>query len=192
VKPPTKAQLARAGRKERIVVAARDIADAEGWSAVTVRRLADSIGFSQPVLYGHFPDGREGIVRAVAIDGFGRLAASLHGDVRTVTSGYLDFARDNAAAYEAMFSLPTDLAFGTAEAPAELRAGFAALAGAVGGDETRAETLWAALHGLAELSRHGRLRPAAAQERVELLVELFAMGVTPRGGRPGPGRTSGF
>lgn len=173
MKPPTRAQLARAGRKDRIVAAAREIADAEGWNAVTVRRLADSIGFSQPVLYGHFPDGREGIVRAVALDGFVRLAAVLVGDVRGVTTGYLDFARANPAAYEAMFSLPTDLAFATGATPAELRAGFTALADAAGGDEARAETFWAALHGLAELSRHGRLRPAAYQERVELLIGLF-------------------
>jgi AcrR family transcriptional regulator len=174
VKPPTKAQLARAGRKERIVAAARDIADAEGWSAVTVRRLADSIGFSQPVLYGHFPDGREGIVRAVALDGFVRIGAVLQGDVRAVATAYLGFAHDNPALYEAMFSLPTDLAFATADTPAELRAAFGGIVGAVGGDETRAETFWAALHGQAELSRHGRLRPAAHQERVDLLVGLFA------------------
>lgn len=174
MKPPTKAQLARAGRKDRIVAAAREIADAEGWSAVTVRRLADSIGFSQPVLYGHFPAGREGIVRAVALDGFVRIGTVLQGGVRDVTSGYLGFARDNPAVYEAMFSLPTDLAFATEETPEELRAAFGGIVGAVGGDETRAETYWAALHGLAELSRHGRLRPAAYQQRVDLLVELFA------------------
>jgi AcrR family transcriptional regulator len=174
VKPPTKAQLARAGRKDRIVAAARDIADADGWSAVTVRRLADSIGYSQPVLYGHFPDGREGIVRAVALDGFVRIGAVLRGDVREVTTGYLGFARENPALYEAMFSLPTDLAFATAATPPELRTAFGGILGAVGGDETRAETFWAALHGLAELGGHGRLRPSAYQQRIDLLVELFA------------------
>ena len=61
MKAPTKAQLARAGRRDRIVAAAREIAEVEGWPAVTVRRLADTIGFSQPVLYGHVPDGRDGI-----------------------------------------------------------------------------------------------------------------------------------
>jgi AcrR family transcriptional regulator len=180
VKTPTKAQLARAGRRDRIVAAAREIAEGEGWGAVTVRRLADSIGFSQPVLYGHFPDGREGIVRAVAIDGFARFAVLLAGD-RPATAGevaarYLGFARDNPAVYEAMFSLPTDLAFATGAAPGELRAAFGAIAVAVGGDETRTEAFWAALHGLAELTRHGRLRPGHHQERLDLLVALF----TPR------------
>jgi AcrR family transcriptional regulator len=174
VKPPTKAQLARAGRKDRIVAAAREIADTDGWSAVTVRRLADAIGYSQPVLYGHFPDGREGIVRAVALDGFVRIGAVLQGDVRAVATGYLGFARDNPALYEAMFSLPVDLVFASPETPPELRDAFGGIVAAVGGDETRAETFWAALHGLAELSRHGRLRPSVYQERIDLLVELFA------------------
>jgi AcrR family transcriptional regulator len=175
VKPPTKAQLARADRKDRIIVAAREIAEVDGWSAVTVRRLADAIGFSQPVLYGHFPDGRDGIVRAVALEGFARFAVALAGTggVRPLAERYLDFARANPAVYEAMFSLPTDLAFATAAAPEELRAGFRALSEAVGGDETRAETLWSALHGLADLGRHGRLRADHSDERIGLLVELF-------------------
>jgi AcrR family transcriptional regulator len=178
VKTPTGAQLARAARRGRIVDAARGIAEVEGWSAVTVRRLAESIGFSQPVLYGHFPDGRAGIVRAVALDGFARLGARLTADggadLRTVTTRYLGFARDHPAVYEAMFSLPTDLPFATAEAPEEMRAGFGVLAAAVGGDETRAETLWAALHGLADLGRHDRLRAGAHGSRIDLVVGLFA------------------
>jgi AcrR family transcriptional regulator len=186
---PTKAQLARSDRKDRIVTAAREIAEVDGWSAVTVRRLAEAIGFSQPVLYGHFPDGRDGIVRAVALAGFARLATVLQdGDpatptrtrtlarerVRRLAEHYLDFARQHPAVYEAMFSLPTDLAFATAAAPPELRAGFGALAAAAGGDETRAEVLWSALHGLADLGRHGRLRAGHGEERIGLLVDLFA------------------
>jgi AcrR family transcriptional regulator len=178
VKPPTKAQLARAERKDRIVEAAREIAERDGWNAVTVRRLAGAIQFSQPVLYGHFPDGREGIVRAVAIDGFTRIAAVLTGDgratAREMAARYLGFARDHPAVYEAMFSLPTDLDFATGTEPAQLRAAFGALAAAAGGDETRAETLWAALHGLTELTRYGRLRPAHQRERIDLLDRLFA------------------
>jgi AcrR family transcriptional regulator len=197
VKPQTRARAARADRRDRIVSAARDIAETDGWGAVTVRRLADAIGFSQPVLYGHFPDGRDGIVRAVALDGFARVAAVLSppppdpssasaevrpttesstrsARLRQVAENYLDFARTNAAVYEAMFSLPTDLAFATEATPAELLAAFAALLEAAGGDETRAETLWSALHGLAELSRRARLRPGHDAERVEVVVELFS------------------
>nr|WP_225224456.1 ATP-binding cassette domain-containing protein [Cellulomonas sp. JH27-2] len=48
----------------------RALAEERGWEAVTTRRLADAIEYSQPVLYGHFPQGRAEIVTAVALAGF--------------------------------------------------------------------------------------------------------------------------
>src|ERR1041385_3662468 len=48
----------------------------EGWSNVTVRRLSDEISYSQPVLYAHF-GSREGILAAVAIEGFQGLGLAL-------------------------------------------------------------------------------------------------------------------
>ena len=56
-------------RRAQIISAARRIAELEGWSNVTVRRLSDEISYSQPVLYAHF-GSREGILAAVAIEGF--------------------------------------------------------------------------------------------------------------------------
>jgi AcrR family transcriptional regulator len=184
---PTKAQIARAAREHQIVAAARSIAETEGWPAVTVRRLAGAIGYSQPVLYGHFPDGRDGILRAVAIEGFEQLATALTdaarrgpgpARLRAVAQQYLTFAREHPAVYDAMFSMPIGLAFATAEAPAPLQQAFAALettvAAADADPETRAEVLWSALHGLAELGRHARLRPSHERARTRLLVELFS------------------
>jgi Tetracyclin repressor-like, C-terminal domain len=142
-----------------------------------VRRLADTIGFSQPVLYGHFPDGRDGIIRAVALTGFARLAELLTaaGDLGGICAAYLDFARSQPATYEAMFSMPTDLEFARPTTPEPLRAGFGPLLSTMG-DETRAEVLWSALHGLADLSRHGRLRPDHETARVEMLIGLLGRG----------------
>jgi AcrR family transcriptional regulator len=62
-------------RRSQIVSAARRIAELEGWSKVTVRRLANEISYSQPVLYAHF-GSREGILAAVAIEGFMELAVA--------------------------------------------------------------------------------------------------------------------
>src|SRR6266480_4040108 len=59
-------------RRAQIISAARRIAELEGWSNVTVRRLSDEISYSQPVLYAHFRS-REGILAAVAIEGFQEL-----------------------------------------------------------------------------------------------------------------------
>ena len=62
----------RAARRRLIVATARRLAEAEGWEAVTTRRLSAEIEYSQPVLYKHFT-GLEQIAEAVAIDGFGEL-----------------------------------------------------------------------------------------------------------------------
>jgi AcrR family transcriptional regulator len=158
---------------------------------VTIRRLADAIGYSQPVLYSHFPDGRDGIVRAVAIDGFERLTAALNAAprsasvskrVRAVVQRYMRFARDNPAAYEAMFSLPTDLGFATTAAPAPLRQAFAAIQRALADSandlETDTELLWSALHGLVDLQRHARLRASHEDARLRLLTQLFSNDAT--------------
>src|ERR1700709_1983663 len=102
----------RQARHAQIIGAARRIAGLEGWSNVTVRRLSDEISYSQPVLYAHF-GSRDGILAAVAIEGFQELGVALEqarnrakrGGVEAVASAYLDFAARTPALYEAMFSL---------------------------------------------------------------------------------------
>ena len=176
----------RIARERRIVAAARAIADAEGWAAVTIRRLAEEIEYSQPVIYSHF-DGRDAIVAAVAVEGFRELAAALRraahcstgnrAAVVAVAETYLAFAARRPALYEAMFTMPIGLRFAEAETRAELRDAFAALAEVVapfrGDVDLATETLWAALHGLAELARSGRIRPAADHDRVGMVVEAL-------------------
>jgi AcrR family transcriptional regulator len=177
---------ARAEREDRIVAAARAIAGREGWSAVTIRRLAGEIEYSQPVLYSHF-ENRDAIVAAVALRGFRDLTAALReaagpaGDRLTrVATAYLDFARAQPAVYEAMFTMPTSLRFAAADTPPELREAFAALATVAAPSradgELVTETLWAALHGLAELERSGRIRPGARAERLALVVRGLVQG----------------
>jgi len=66
----------RAEREKLIIAAARELAETEGWDAVTTRRLAERVEYSQPVLYSHF-DGKEAIKAAVAVEGFAELATGL-------------------------------------------------------------------------------------------------------------------
>lgn len=74
----------RAERDRLIVTAARELAEAEGWDAVTTRRLAAEIEYSQPVLYSHFK-GKDAIVAAAAVEGRAELATELAVARRTVT-----------------------------------------------------------------------------------------------------------
>ena len=178
----------RAARRRLIVTTARKLAEADGWDAVTTRRLSTEIEYSQPVLYKHFT-GMEQIAEAVAVDGFGELAdviraarsrAGTASDALThIAHAYLDFARDNPAVYDAMFTRATTLRFAAQDTPAQLDAAFAELRHAVGlaADEHDADTLtevfWAALHGLVTLSRTSRLRPGYDSDRLQLLVKQF-------------------
>jgi AcrR family transcriptional regulator len=173
----------RAQRHDLIIAAARDLAEAEGWEAVTTRRLAELVEYSQPVLYSHF-DGKDAIVRAVAIEGFADLADQLREArsavdepalaLRAVCSAYLTFAAGRPALYQAMFVLPIDVTFASEDTPSPLKAAFGELVGALtpfGGEpDRRAEVTWAALHGLAVLCRGGRIPPEGQQARIDLLV----------------------
>ena len=75
-------------RRAQIISAARRIAELEGWSNVTLRRLAEEISYSQPVLYAHF-GSREGILAAVAIEGFQEMGLALEKARKRVKRGNL-------------------------------------------------------------------------------------------------------
>jgi AcrR family transcriptional regulator len=172
-------------RRAQITSAARRIAELEGWSNVTVRRLSEEISYSQPVLYAHF-GSREGILAAVAIEGFQEMGLALEkarkrvkrgNTVASVAAAYLEFAASSPALYEVMFSLSLSVPFDDAATPAELRFAFSQLLelfqGLSSKSEVISELFWASLHGIAELSRTKRFPPSRQKERVRALVELF-------------------
>ncbi|WP_028931913.1 TetR/AcrR family transcriptional regulator [Pseudonocardia asaccharolytica] len=178
----------RAERERLIVAAARELAEAEGWDAVTTRRLAEQIEYSQPVLYSHF-SGKDAIMAAVALEGFAELAAALRTARRSasgprqaladVAAAYAAFAAQRPALYDAMFTHVVNLPFASPEAPAALHAAFDELRRAmqpVADDdlETLAETFWSGLHGLLTLMRNGRLRSEEHQRRLALLIRRFS------------------
>ncbi|MFE9407103.1 TetR/AcrR family transcriptional regulator [Streptomyces sp. NPDC006530] len=186
----TRRERERAQRERLIVTAAQKLAETEGWSAVTTRRLSAEVEYSQPVLYSHFK-GKDAIMAAVAVQGFAELgrelraartgAADERGALAAVGEAYTRFARRRSALYDAMFTLAVDLPFATADAPAELRTSFGELRQAVApmaadGDDVDllTETYWASLHGLAALTRSGRLPERAHDRRLALLVSHFS------------------
>ena len=184
----TRRERERAQREKLIITAARELAEAEGWQAVTTRRLAERIEYSQPVLYSHFK-GMDAIMAAVAVEGFAELAEELraartaapdaHHALASVSAVYTAFAGRHPAVYDAMFSQTVDLPFATPQAPPALRAGFSELAEAVrpyaDGDDLGllTETFWAALHGLVTLKRGGRLPAEQHDRRLALLLARF-------------------
>src|SRR3954464_974691 len=63
-------------RREQVVHAARDLAESDGWAAVTMRRLSAELGVTQPVLYSAFAS-RQALIDAVALQGFRDVTAAL-------------------------------------------------------------------------------------------------------------------
>jgi len=180
----------RAARHQLIIESAQELAEVEGWDAVTTRRLAERVEYSQPVLYSHFA-GKDAIVAAVAIQGYAALAGELRVARRTHTEpaaalcalaeAYLDFAESRPALYDAMFRQRIDLAFGTDESPPQLRAAFGELVAGLqplvvdqDDPETLTEVFWSALHGIATLTRGQRLRPDHGVGRLDLLLRRMS------------------
>lgn len=177
----------RAQRETLIVDAAREMAETDGWASVTIRKLADRIEYSQPVLYSHFT-GRGAIVDAVALQGIAdltevfkeaRAGAPPGGELAALAQAYLDFSTGSPAVFEAIFTLAEGLPFGV-DAPEVLKAAFAelfAVFAPLAGDrdpDAFTEVGWAALHGLAALGRDGRLRQDLLEQRLEIFLGLFA------------------
>ena len=175
----------RAERQELIIRTARELAETDGWDAVTTRRLSQRIEYSQPVLYSHFAN-KDAIVAAVAEEGFAELARDLravrqaHTDrfelCRAMVYAYVGLAAKNPALYDAMFTMDVGLPFGQEDTPPALREGFEQLAaglGALAAEDERGiftEVAWAALHGLVTLTRDGRLPVEYQVARIDLLV----------------------
>ncbi len=156
--------------------AARELAEADGWPSVTMRRLGAELGVTQPVIYSAFAS-RQALIDAVAISGFADLAEALEAVGASPMArmcAYLDFAAAHPGVYEAMFSLPSGLNFATDGTPEPLRLAFSRIKEAFPDEDgTRAEVAWSALHGLATLQAGGRLRSKQAEARLELTHRML-------------------
>ncbi|CAM3284273.1 hypothetical protein STSO111631_12105 [Stackebrandtia soli] len=150
----TRRQRERQERRRLIVDTARRIAQTEGWEAVTTRRLANDIEYSQPVLYSHFTS-KTAIMAAVAADGVTELVHAIDeaahaiepaDRIDAVARAYLRYAATHRAVYEAIFTPGIDS--GDAHT-ARIRD---ALDAAATERDGAALALWPLLHGIASLA----------------------------------------
>jgi AcrR family transcriptional regulator len=98
----------------KIAIAARRVLDSEGADAVTMRRVAREVGITPMALYRHYSD-REGLLNALADEGFEALAAQLESTgssgsldkrLTRVLDLYLDYALRHPRLFELMFLKP--------------------------------------------------------------------------------------
>lgn len=106
-------EAARQSLREEILAASREIIATEGFDALTMRHLAERIGYSAASLYLHFKN-REEIAREVSRVGYAELLATLQQAVaphakdaiarlRAVARAYIEFGLENPQTYSLIF-----------------------------------------------------------------------------------------
>jgi AcrR family transcriptional regulator len=97
-----------------ILQAARKIATQEGWQAVTIRKIADEIEYTPPIVYEYFAN-KEAVFYQLAIEGFNMLRSLLEAETHTDPShrlmGYArvhwQFANEHTELYKLMYGIET-------------------------------------------------------------------------------------
>ena len=151
------------GRKAQIVDAARDILEAGGPGAVTMRAIADRLGIQAPSLYKHFPD-KDALEAALVAAGFVEQAEAFGAASRSRNplASLARAYRSWAAAHPHLYLLMTNRPLERDRLPEGVEAAAAApLLKACGGDPNRARAAWAFAHGMTSLELANRFPPDA-------------------------------
>ena len=103
----------RENTKNSILKAALDIAIAEGWQAVTIRRISEAIEYTTSVVYGHF-ESKDALLLEIMDQGFRQLYALSEKALKTenvprkqlltISLVNWDFAFANKELYQLMFN----------------------------------------------------------------------------------------
>ncbi|MNK62544.1 Bacterial regulatory protein, tetR family [compost metagenome] len=100
--------------KNAILQVAEEIVLQEGWQAVSIRKIAEAIGYSLPVVYNHF-ESKDAIQEEFVKNGFNMLAMEMQSTsekyeepeqrLTQMALSYYEFAFSNSAYYKMMFGL---------------------------------------------------------------------------------------
>jgi AcrR family transcriptional regulator len=97
-----------------ILEAARKIALQEGWQSVTIRKIADEVDYTPPIVYEHFAN-KEAVFFELAMEGFGAIRSLLEGEAEADPARRLvryalvhwQYATANTELYKLMFGIQT-------------------------------------------------------------------------------------
>lgn len=172
--------------RQRLISSAVTLLAEEGVEAVTLRRIARVAGVSHGAPLRHFT-GRAELLSAVASEGFAELgeaelpAATPHERLLAACRQYLHFAQRNPAMFELMFRHDLVDTNELAEVNDAVLTRFSELVQAAqatgwrAGVDTRslATSLWAALHGLAELWLWGGLAKGEVDTTLDVTLSAY-------------------
>lgn len=171
----TRREQRREATRQLILDAATELAAAEGWPSVTMRKVADRVNYSHPALYAYFAT-KDDLLLALLHEGLALYTAALQAAadaadtpeaaVLALANVLWEFPWQHQELYQVMHGLG-GVAFANAETRAEGRASVApavavvgSLLAAHGHDPADAERLcvlfWCTMHGLVSLTMAGR------------------------------------
>ena len=157
----------RVAGREQILGTARAIGERDGWKAVTIRAVADELGYTSPVLYEHFRD-KEDLLTQIAVEAIFLLEAGLAKNLPSspraaaliMIERYWTFMLEHPGLYRlmnGMDSAPIDREAVNRSAQSLCKLVASAVRPLAGKNTTEAEAqtladeLWALLHGMAAL-----------------------------------------
>ena len=170
-----KRDLRREATRRLILDAATELAAAEGWPGVTMRRVADRVNYSHPALYAYF-ETKDDLLLALLHEGLALYTAELQAAAEAAASPeeavlalanvLWEFPWQHQELYQVMHGLG-GVAFANAETRTEGQAAVAPAVAVVGPllaqhgrDPQDAERLctlfWCTMHGLVSLTMAGR------------------------------------
>ncbi len=180
--------------RESILTAAHRIAKLEGWPALTIRKVADEIEYSTPMIYEYFAN-KEEILLELMRNGYQQLIASMQRArlstedreerLFKIVDAYWDFAQSNPELYQIMNGLagvPLDsqetaragLASGVV--PQAALEDWAQTNGIVLPDAFGAvEIAWSLMHGMVSLTLVERIQGGEPRARLLLHQGLQAL-----------------
>jgi AcrR family transcriptional regulator len=192
--------------RTRILDAARELFDSEGYEHVTMRRIAEAIEYSPTTIYNHFED-KDDLVRALCEEDFSRLLQVFREEeppadpvewIRRLARAYARFGLELPNHYRFMFMTPHDkekhgpvsqgdqsfemlrMAVARAIEAGQFRKGDV---------DTVSQVLWSSVHGAVALlitypREHWPVAPAAA-DLMDQTIENGIRGFLAEGARRG-------
>lgn len=182
-----------------ILQAAWQLVLSEGWSALSIRKIAEAIEYSVPVIYAHFAS-KEAILEEFTKEGFRQLTRAVihHQDeqqlptqrLKSIAQGYWQFALTHKEYYQIMFGLgipPCNEVDEMVEMKqfADLIQSLIEEALPIGEHPPEGVTLkfftyWSILHGLVSIQLNGLQRPGSQRGELVLndAIDGFIKGLT--------------
>jgi AcrR family transcriptional regulator len=194
--------------REHILAAAREMFAREGFERVSMRQIAEAVEYSPTAIYLHFAD-KTALFRELVSQDFGRLARTMRKiagvadpieRIREAGRSYIHFALKHPNHYRLMFMTAHDpMVHEKPKDPNPDRDSYAFLKAAVDdalaqnrfrselkSAELIAQTLWAAVHGVASLQITKGNAPCdwtPIKQRTETMVDCILCGLTTTGGK---------